>query len=82
MERGRLELERDTAEWLSLALDGSGVELYELSPAVAVASTTLPGSFHRDPGDQIIVATAREIGCPLLTCDDKLLAYPHVETVG
>jgi len=31
--------------------------LLTLTPAVAIASTQLPGVFHRDPADQIIVAT-------------------------
>jgi PIN domain nuclease of toxin-antitoxin system len=36
-----------------------GVELLALTPQIAIESTKLPGSFHRDPADQIIVATAR-----------------------
>lgn len=51
-----------------------------LSPQVAVAATALPGAFHRDPADQIIVATARVWRCPLLTVDRKILDYPHVDT--
>lgn len=44
-----------------------------------VMDTQLPGDFHRDPADQIIVATARIHDCPLLTVDDKILNYPHVK---
>ena len=39
------------------------------------------GEFHRDPADQIIVATARVYDCPLVTSDEKILTYPHVTTV-
>ena len=81
VERGRLILPRPVDEWLSLALDYPGVRLIELSPEIVVASTRLPGSFHRDPADQIIVATARVNGCPLVTSDQKLISYEHVETV-
>ena len=35
-------------------------------------------NFHRDPADQIIVATARTLDCPLLTADTRILSYPHV----
>jgi PIN domain nuclease of toxin-antitoxin system len=51
-----------------------------LSPQVAVEATDLPGDFHRDPADQIIVATARVHDCPLMTLDKKILDYPHVRT--
>jgi PIN domain nuclease of toxin-antitoxin system len=45
-----------------------------------VESTKLIG-FHRDPADQIIVATARVFGCPLLTADTKIINYPDVQTL-
>jgi PIN domain nuclease of toxin-antitoxin system len=53
--------------------------LIEFSPRIAVESTQLPGEFHRDPADQIIVATARIHNCPLLTLDKKILDYAHVK---
>jgi PIN domain nuclease of toxin-antitoxin system len=82
VERGRLELPRSVEEWLSLALGYPGMRLIELSPEIAVASTQLPGGCHRDPADQIIVATARVNDCPLVTSDQKMLDYEHVETIG
>jgi PIN domain nuclease of toxin-antitoxin system len=39
----------------------------------------LPGEFHKDPADQIIVATARVHDAPLLTADERILKYPHVQ---
>ena len=39
------------------------------------------GSFHRDPADQIIVATARLYDIPLLTADSHILQYPYVRTL-
>ena len=81
LERGRLELSRPLEEWIGLALNYPGIRLIDLSPEIVVASTRLPGEFHRDPADQIIVATARVNGCPLVTSDDKIISYPHVETV-
>ncbi len=82
VEHNRLELSRPLNEWLSLALSYPGVRLIELSPEISVASTRLPGSFHRDPADQIIVATARVNGCSLVTSDQKIISYEHVETVS
>jgi PIN domain nuclease of toxin-antitoxin system len=79
-EAGRHQLPISTLEWLDTALAYPGVRLVELTPRVAVESTQLPGTFHRDPADQIIVATARVHECALLTADRKLLDYPHVQT--
>jgi len=81
VERGRLELNLPVEEWLRQALDYPGVRLLELTPEIAVESTRLPGEFHRDPADQIIVATARLYDCLLLTADGQIKNYPHVKTL-
>ena len=81
VKRNRLELPCLLGEWFERALSFPGVRLLELTPEIAIESTQLPGEFHRDPADQIIVATARIHGCPLVTSDDKILQYPHVETI-
>jgi len=78
VERGRLELAKDIDEWLDLALHPSGVSLIPISPQIAMASARLPGRFHRDPADQIIVATSRVLNLRLATCDEKIRAYPYV----
>ncbi len=75
----RINLPCELSEWLDLALNYPGLRLLPLTPAIAMESTLLPGIFHRDPADQIIVATARIHDCPLVTQDAKILAYPHVK---
>ena len=65
---------------MDTALALPGIQQIELTPRIAVASTKLPGEFHPDPADQIIVATAREYDCELLTVDRKILQYAHVKT--
>ena len=81
VEHGRLKLLQDVAEWLEVALAYPGVRLLDLSPAIVVESTRLPQPFHKDPADQMIVATARIHDSPLATADDKILNYVHVRTV-
>jgi PIN domain nuclease of toxin-antitoxin system len=78
---GRLDLSTPLDEWFEQALGYPGVHLLSLTPEIAIESTRLPGEFHRDPADQIIVATARVYGCPLVTSDSKILDYPHVTTI-
>ena len=80
VEYRRLDLACSIEEWLDQALQYPGMQLLDLTPRIAVESTQLPGEFHRDPADQIIVATARVFDCPLVTADARLLAYPYVNT--
>jgi PIN domain nuclease of toxin-antitoxin system len=61
------------------ALAYPGVQLVGLTPAIVVDSTRLPAPFHRDPADQLIVATSRVLDIPLFTRDARLLQYEHVE---
>lgn len=83
--KGRLTLETDCENWVRESLSAPGLGLAELTPRIAVASTRLPGVFHGDPADRILVATARESGAVLLTADQAMLKYGaegHVRTVG
>jgi PIN domain nuclease of toxin-antitoxin system len=81
VEYKRLELPVGLREWFKEALNYPGIQLLDLTPEIAIESTHLPGDFHRDPADQIIVATARLSACPLITSDRKILDYPHVEAI-
>jgi PIN domain nuclease of toxin-antitoxin system len=80
--RGRLSLPLPVEEWLANALAYPGIRLLDLSPRIVVEATHLPGDFHRDPADQIIVATARALDWPLMTADQRILDYPHVRTIA
>jgi PIN domain nuclease of toxin-antitoxin system len=82
VEYKRLALPCSISEWFEQALSYPGVRILELTPEIAIESTNLPGEFHRDPADQIIVATARLHGCALVTSDEKIVKYRHVETVS
>ena len=77
VERNRLSLPCPMLDWLLQALAYPGIQLIELSPRICVESAALPGSFHKDPADQIIVATARILDAPIVTVDDKILSYSH-----
>ncbi|MEM7533565.1 MAG: type II toxin-antitoxin system VapC family toxin [Chloroflexota bacterium] len=76
---GRWAFSVSVSEWIDASLKHPHVELLDLTPQIAVESTVLPGAFHRDPADQILVATARVYDLPLLTMDKKILQYPHVK---
>jgi PIN domain nuclease of toxin-antitoxin system len=81
VEYGRLRLDGSIEEWMEQAVTYPGIEVLALTPRIAIESTKLPGTFHRDPADQIIVATARVYNHPLLTVDRLILDYPHVRAL-
>ena len=81
VEYGRLRLDRQVGLWMESALASPGVSLLHLNPQIVVESTRLPQPFHRDPADQLLVATARILSCSIMTEDTKIAAYPHVRVV-
>jgi PIN domain nuclease of toxin-antitoxin system len=80
VESGRLGLSLPVQDWLEAAIAYPGIQPLDLTIPIIVESTKLIG-FHRDPGDQLIVATSRILQSPLLTADGKILAYPNVITL-
>jgi PIN domain nuclease of toxin-antitoxin system len=77
-KKGKLTLTKPIQDWTREALTLPGVQIIGFTPEIAIESNRLPGTFHRDPADQILVATARVQNFPLLTEDAKILAYSHV----
>lgn len=73
--KGRLTFAKDVQEWVDEVLTLPGVRLAPLSPAIAIASSRLPGELHGDPADRLIAATARHHDLTLITADAKLLDY-------
>ena len=79
--KGRINVKIDPKRWLNNAIGNSGLRVIELTPEIAMESCNLPGSFHKDPADRIIVATARTYNLTLLTKDRKIIEYPHVKAI-
>jgi len=73
--KGRLRLAGDCMDWVKTAIKVPGMSLCNITPEIAVNSSRLPGNFHGDPADRIIVATAREKDVVLVTRDRRILEY-------
>jgi PIN domain nuclease of toxin-antitoxin system len=74
--KGRLNLDMPTHSWIEQSLSHPAMRLVALDdPAIAVESNELPGDFHADPADRLLVATARIGGYTLVTRDQKILDY-------
>lgn len=79
---GRLRLRRPLRDWLEAAAAPPLVRRISVSPAIAAEVADLPETFHRDPADRIIVASARTVGAALVTSDRRIIASGLVATVA
>ena len=68
-QKGRLELPMAFPKWLLQAADERMISVLPLDLDVVIALDGLPASFHGDPADRLIVATARARRLPLATRD-------------
>ena len=69
---GRLEIDRSVEDWLAVAASPTTVNVQPITPRIIAEMNRLPDSFHRDPADRLIVATARALKLPLATKDRKI----------
>jgi PIN domain nuclease of toxin-antitoxin system len=83
-KKGRIVLHQPCLKWLEEALEVPGLIVENISPLIAAESSQLPGEFHGDPADRLIVATARALQAKLITRDVKILHYSqsgHIECI-
>ena len=80
VEIERIGFSIPTLNWIRRSLNEWEINIADLSPEIAVESTMLRG-FHKDPADQIIVATSRILGLPLITSDRAILEFQDVESI-
>jgi PIN domain nuclease of toxin-antitoxin system len=71
--------------WIERLLARPGIRPAPLPHRVAVSAASLPGKLHGDPADRLLIATARELGVPLVTRDRRILDYAeegHVDAIA
>jgi PIN domain nuclease of toxin-antitoxin system len=65
----------DAKSWFRELMSRPAVRPAAFTPDIAIDSANLPGDLHRDPGDRLLIATARHLGAPIVTRDRRILAY-------
>jgi PIN domain nuclease of toxin-antitoxin system len=74
----------DPKAWFARLMAGPGIRAAPFTADIAIDASHLPGDVHGDPADQMIVATARQLGVPIVTRDTRILAYArrgHVSAI-
>ncbi len=81
VEKGRIALEVDCAEWLDTVAERAPTREAPLTHEIARATRAveLP---HRDPADRFLAATARVLDLTLVTSDRELLAGRGYRTMA
>ncbi len=75
VRKRRISLDLGALDWFERFLALPGVLLTPLTASAAITSSELPEPFHGDPADRLLVASARELDCPIVTRDRKILEY-------
>lgn len=73
--RKRLHLDVPLIDWLQSASAQGMPTVLDLTAEIAAATYSLPESFHGDPGDRIVAATAVVHGLTICTHDKALLHF-------
>ena len=81
VEKRRIQFRQDVLQWIREALELPKLALAPLLPQIAVGATRLGRTFHEDPADRIIVATALHHGARLVTADKLIRGFEGVETI-
>ena len=81
IDKERLILSMDVESWFDEVSQIDGVRFMPVDNEIGIKSTALPGDFHKDAADRMIVATARKLAVPLVTADEKIRSYEHVRTI-
>lgn len=79
---GLLELNGELEAWIKDSLEALQCSSIGLSHQAAIGAYQLPGSFHKDFADRVLVAIAREHQLALVTADERILNYGHVKTLN
>jgi len=73
--KGKISFTNSCLDWINATLEIPGFSSVNINPEIACLSCRLPGSFHGDPADRIIAATAIHLGASLITRDSKIISY-------
>ena len=75
VDTGRIDLDVPVEMWINRFLGHPGIEPVPLSHRAACQSYQLHHLEHRDPADRLLIATAIELACPLVTYDERIARF-------
>lgn len=73
--RGRLPAAASSRALFERFVSAEGIQIEALPASILIDASFLPGDFHNDPADRIIIATARATQMTVVTRDRAILDY-------
>ncbi len=77
---GEISVSIPLSDWVMESLSELAAESIPVTHDVAIEAYSLPGEFHADPVDRLLVATSRCYDLTLVTADNRILRYTEVRT--
>jgi PIN domain nuclease of toxin-antitoxin system len=74
-KRGKVAFGVSAENYVYRAFTRPGFQIAALTPEIAVRASYLPGQFHSDPADRLLISTAMLMGLILVTRDREILRY-------
>ena len=81
VKKDRLELTMNVDEWIDTSQRLPFFHFVPIDTATALQSVNLPGVFHEDSADSIIVTTAIKLNATVLSKGRSIRSYPHVVSI-
>ncbi len=81
VEHDKITITRPLDLFLGEIEDHPRIEVTPLTGRILAESIQLGNGFHKDPADQMIAATARCLGFPLVTQDERIRDWGGVAVV-
>jgi PIN domain nuclease of toxin-antitoxin system len=75
VDTGRISLDRPVEAWLERFTARPGLAAMPLTASAAAGAYRLHHLEHRDPADRLMIATAIELSCPLVTYDARIVRF-------
>lgn len=78
VDTGRIDLDVPVEAWIERFLGRPGIAAAALGHRAASRSYQLQRLEHRDPADRLLIATAIDLACPLVTYDARIARFAQM----
>ncbi|MBV8362394.1 MAG: type II toxin-antitoxin system VapC family toxin [Acetobacteraceae bacterium] len=75
VDTGRIDLDVPLEAWVKRFVERPGIQAVPLGHGPASRAYQFHRLEHRDPADRLLIATAIDLACPLVTYDERIARF-------